>query len=96
MAESVERITSGDSELDQLAELLTNRAAAECTKSQAKRLHELKVNLARRGVSGSGIELSGNVEIAVAYMEEYSEQMLRELLEMVRKARGTVTRGDAE
>src|SRR5262249_52274443 len=88
-------VSSGDAELDTLAERLTNRAAAECTTQQVKRIKELKEDLARRG-GGSGLEQQGYLRIAIAYIDEFSERMLKDLLDVIRKAHGGVTADGAK
>jgi hypothetical protein len=82
--------SAGDPDLDDLAERFTNRAAAECTERQVKRLADLRSDLVRRGL-GSSMEGKGNLEIAISYIDEFCERMLKDLLELVRKAHGTIT-----
>ena len=57
-------------------------------------LEDLKVDMARRGGLGSGLEEQGRIKIAVDFIDEYSEPMKAELLELVRKSRGTITESD--
>lgn len=86
---------SGDEDIDTLTELLSNRVLGDCGRQQARRLHELKVDLAKRGVLGSGIEEDGKVRIAIEFMDQYAERMRQELLEVVRKAHGSLDPADA-
>ncbi len=89
-------VSSGDVELDDLAELLSNRVLAECGARQVKRLYDLRVDMVNRGILGSGIEEQGKVKIAIDFMDEYVEAMMRELLGVVRKAHGRLERGDVD
>src|SRR6266581_938931 len=93
---SMEPIGSGDPDVDQLAELVASRTAGECTKRQSERLADLQVDMAKRGIVGSGVEQRGKVNIGVAYIEEYCEQMMRELLTMVQTTYGAVTHKGAD
>ncbi len=43
-------------DMDHLAERLSNRTLAGCGDRQVKRLNDLKVDMAKRGSLGSGIE----------------------------------------
>jgi len=91
-----EQVSSGDADIDHLAELLSNRVLAECGTRQVKRLHDLQIDMVKRGILGSGIEEQGEVKIAIDFMDEYVEAMMRELLGLVRKARGRLERRDAD
>lgn len=93
---AAERITSGDADMDDLAERLSNRVVRECGDQQVKRLKALQVDMVKRGILGSGVEEQGKVKIAIAFMDEYVEGMLRELLALARKARGRLEQRDAD
>jgi hypothetical protein len=91
-----EAITSGDADMDDLAERLTNHVVGECGNQQVKRLKDLQVDMVKRGILGSGVEEQGKVKIAIAFMDEYVEGMTRELLALVRKARGRPEARDSD
>ncbi len=91
-----EAITSGDPEIDDLAERLSNRVVGECGNQQVKRLKALQLDMVKRGTLGSGVEEQGNVKIAIDFMDEYVEGMLRELLALVRKAGRRPEQQDAD
>jgi TIR domain len=91
-----ERITSGDADMDDLAERLLNRVVRECGDRQVKRLKDLQVDMVKRGILGSGIEEQGKIKIAIAFMDEYVEGMMRELLALARKARGRLEKRDSD
>lgn len=93
---AADRITSGDADIDDLAERLSNRVVGECGDQQVRRLKDLQVDMVKRGILGSGIEEQGKVKIAIAFMDEYVEGMRRELLALARKARGRLVRDDTE
>jgi len=82
-------------DMDQLAERLSNRALAGCGDRQVKRLNDLKVDMVKRGTLGSGIEEHGKLTIAIQFIDEYAERTMRDLLELVRKAHGTIPKEHA-
>ena len=91
-----DEVSSGDADIDHLVEPLSNRILAECDNRQVKRLHDLQVDMVKRGILGSGIEEQGKIKIAIDFMDEYVEAMMRELLGVVRKARGRLERRDTD
>jgi hypothetical protein len=93
---TAEEVLSGDRDVDELAEQLSSRLVGECGKQQGIRRQELRNDMGRRGILGSGIEEQGEVRIAVAFLDEYADAMTKELTGLVRKARGQLDRPGLE